>query len=211
MKLFPLIAAALFSLTGCIDIDQVTQPTEGIVNQAINIRLDVSSSDGTCRVTDCVAEVAVMIPEDWEIGSCSFLAGDASVPEVCNITEASLNSLIEFLPIKAGYKRPAFNAIINTPEGSITDGIMYLSFTPKSSGDFSITYIGSAEAYSPMSYDKSWFPGESSEDHLISIAPAAAPVYTAIPVPSLSLLGLGLLSVLVVFAARTRRLFKPTN
>lgn len=207
MKYLPLIAVAMLSLTGCIEIDQVSQPSEGRTNQAFNVQLDVSSSEGTCLFSDCLAEIAITIPESWEISNCSFVAGNSAEPQVCNITASSQNDLINLLPIAPGYKRPALNSIINTTGNQVSTGIMNFTITPRSAGDFSITYTGSAHAYFPGSDTKSWFPGGISENNLIAIAPAQVPIPSAVPVPTIGVFGLGALSVLVIFVARGRRFF----
>ena len=73
MKTITLMAVALLSLTGCIQIDSVTQPSAGTVNQAFDVQLNLSSEENTCQYSGCIIEVAVMLPDSWDIDSCTFL------------------------------------------------------------------------------------------------------------------------------------------
>lgn len=207
MKYVALVAAALLVLTGCIEIDDVDQPTVGTVNETFDVELKVSSDRGTCRFSDRLAEVALTIPIGWEIGNCSFVAGSSSVPQVCHTTASRQNNELNLLPLAPGYQCPALSSIIDTSEYPVTAGVIHFTITPRSAGDFSITYIGSAHAYSLISDTKSWFTGGNSENNAIAIAPAQAPIPSAAPVPTIGAFGLGALSLLVILAARGRRFF----
>lgn len=166
------VCAAISNLLGCVYFDTVDQPRTGTVTEPIEIELDVTVMNVNCQESvaeQCIAEVAIEIPQSWVVEACSVTIDGHAGTTNC-LGDFELSPRLSSLVTRAGYNWKALHAKPGTSlvDGSNMAGTVALRIRPESVGEFELNYAGNG--YGGFQGAMQWSGvGGSSGPHAIQI------------------------------------------